>query len=131
MHGLFELTVIILGLIFFVCYLEWIKWNRRLRGYALPPGPKGLPLVGSLFSIPTSRAWLVYKEWAHTYGTNDRTLSDTAPLTLWFYCAGDIIFFQVMQTPMIVVSSFQLAQDLMERRAAIYSDKPVSTIDKL
>jgi hypothetical protein len=44
---------------------------------------------------------------------------------------GDIIFFRVMGTPMLLISSAEAALDLMEKRSAIYSDKPTMTIDTL
>ena len=33
------------------------------KGLPLPPGPKGYPLIGSLFDMPLETPWLVYDEW--------------------------------------------------------------------
>ena len=38
------------------------------KGLPLPPGPKGYPLIGSLFDMPFEKPWLVYDEWFKTYG---------------------------------------------------------------
>ena len=38
------------------------------KGLPLPPGPKGYPLIGSLFDMPLAKAWLVYDEWRKKYG---------------------------------------------------------------
>jgi hypothetical protein len=34
----------------------------------LPPGPKGLPLLGNLFDMPKSREWLTFAKWGQQYG---------------------------------------------------------------
>ena len=38
------------------------------KGLPLPPGPKGYPLVGNLFDMPSDRPWVVFDEWRKTYG---------------------------------------------------------------
>jgi hypothetical protein len=44
---------------------------------------------------------------------------------------GDIVFFRVMGKPMLLISSADIALDLMEKRSGIYSDKPAMIIDEL
>jgi hypothetical protein len=44
---------------------------------------------------------------------------------------GDIVSFQVMGKSMLLVSSAEVAFDLMEKRSAIYSSKPYMVIDEL
>jgi hypothetical protein len=34
----------------------------------LPPGPKSYPIIGSLLSFPTDKAWLEYDKWFKIYG---------------------------------------------------------------
>jgi hypothetical protein len=60
-----------LGALFFGCIL--FRQLKKLRsgnpkGLPLPPGPKGYPLMGSLFDMPIDKPWLVYDEWCKTYG---------------------------------------------------------------
>jgi hypothetical protein len=38
------------------------------RKFALPPGPKPLPIVGNLFDVPSKEQWRTYKEWSEHYG---------------------------------------------------------------
>lgn len=40
------------------------------------------------------------------------------------FMPGDIIYIQLLSKPFLIVSSVQAAQDLMEKRAVKYSDRP-------
>ena len=42
--------------------------SRNPKGLPLPPGPKGYPLIGSIFDMPIVKPWLVYDEWRKIYG---------------------------------------------------------------
>ncbi|KAK7062506.1 cytochrome P450 [Favolaschia claudopus] len=70
----------------------------------LPPGPRGWPLVGSLFSL-VSRPWELWMQWSSQYDS-------------------DIIYCNLAGTSVIVLSSLCAAEALLEKRAAIYSDRP-------
>ena len=48
-----------------------------------------------------------------------------------YYGLGDIIFFRVLVTPMLLVSSADIILDLNEKRSSIYSDRPLWVIDEL
>ena len=52
------LIVVLLG--------AWYIQQKQLR---LPPGPRGIPLLGNLFDIPAGHEWLVYDKWRRQYGT--------------------------------------------------------------
>ncbi|KAI0092430.1 cytochrome P450 [Irpex rosettiformis] len=83
--------------------------HKRLRD--LPPGPPGWPILGNLFDLPKEYPWIVYSNWSKTY--------------------GDIIFLRTVSTPMLIVSSSDIAFDLMDKRSAIYSSKEASVMDKM
>lgn len=40
------------------------------------------------------------------------------------YFTGDVVYLTIFGTSMLVVSSAQAAVDLMDKRSAIYSDRP-------
>ncbi|EKM77271.1 hypothetical protein AGABI1DRAFT_77713 [Agaricus bisporus var. burnettii JB137-S8] len=70
----------------------------------LPPGPKGYPIIGSLFSFPTYKAWLEYDKWFKIY--------------------GDMIYFKVFGRGFLILGSLERVYDIFERRSSNYSDRP-------
>lgn len=78
------------------------KAQQRLP---LPPGPRGFPLIGNLLQWPTTQPWNKYSAWGRKYG----------PLT----------FIRLINRPIIVVNSVEVAFDLLEQRWQMYSDRPV------
>ncbi|KAJ7190542.1 cytochrome P450 [Mycena pura] len=83
------------------CYLVQPRKSRL----PLPPGPKKLPLVGNLFDMPRTFEWLTYMEWSKKYNS-------------------DILHLDVAGTSIIVLSSTEATNELCEKRAALYSDRP-------
>ncbi|KAI0066989.1 cytochrome P450 [Artomyces pyxidatus] len=69
----------------------------------LPPSPRGLPLIGNAFSIGKA-PWLTFTEWKEQH--------------------GDVVYFTAFGRPMIVLNTLKAASDLLDHRAAIYSDRP-------
>ncbi|PCH42014.1 cytochrome P450 [Wolfiporia cocos MD-104 SS10] len=92
----------------FICLLviRWIlsQLNGRLRG-PLPPGPPGLPIIGNTLQLPREQAWLTYAAWAKVY--------------------GDIIHVSTFGQSNIILNSPVVITDLLEKRAAAYSDRPI------
>ena len=41
---------------------------RSIRRISLPPGPKGLPLVGNILDMPVEREWLTFARWGEVWG---------------------------------------------------------------
>ncbi|KAJ7805524.1 cytochrome P450 [Mycena olivaceomarginata] len=74
------------------------------RSYRYPPGPPKLPLFGNLFDLPATFLWETYMEWSRQYNS-------------------DIIHLNFAGTSVIVLSSFEATDDLLEKRSAIYSDR--------
>lgn len=80
--------------------------SRTRRGdLPLPPGPPGEPVLGHLRVIPTNNPEYSYMKWSDEY-------------------KSDILSFNVLGQPVIVLNSVQAAVDLLDRRGANYSDRP-------
>ncbi|KAF8145740.1 cytochrome P450 [Mycena galopus ATCC 62051] len=83
-------------------YFTWLHSASRSR-LPLPPGPRQLPLVGNLFAMAT-RPWEACMEWSKKYDS-------------------DIIHVNLAGTHVIVLSSFEATEALLEKRSSIYSDR--------
>ncbi|KAI3606358.1 cytochrome p450 [Moniliophthora roreri] len=92
----------------FVYVIVWVcAWSIYLkfkRPGNLPPGPKGYPIVGNLFQLDADRPWHSLIEWKKTY--------------------GDIMYIRLFNQDVIVLNSAKAAGDLLDRRAANYSQRP-------
>ena len=120
-----DLYFAVYGAIMFIpLFLGWRSVSKTSGHGPLPPGPRLLPFVGNAFDIDVSKPWLTYAGWKDKYGErSDQSLliskptnSDTAP--------GDLLYSRVLGQHIIIISSIQVAQDLLDKRSAIYSDRP-------
>ena len=69
----------------------------------LPPSPKPLPIIRNLLQMPKTYLWLGFADWAKTY--------------------GDVIHVKILEKHYIILNSFEVVEELMEKRSAIYSDR--------
>ncbi|KAG2008668.1 cytochrome P450 [Coprinopsis cinerea AmutBmut pab1-1] len=85
-----------------------VQARRRRRNLPLPPGPKGLPILGNLLQIPFEYPWKMYAEWKKQY--------------------GDIIYLEALGQKILVLNSLETIEALLVKRAANYSDRSWSPI---
>ncbi|KAI6003407.1 cytochrome P450, partial [Pisolithus marmoratus] len=76
-----------------------------------PPGPKGLPFIGSALDIDPQGPHLTYTQWGKTY--------------------GDIVYTRTLGQDIIIVNSEKIARILADGRSEIYSDRYRSSIYRL
>ncbi|KAF9450380.1 cytochrome P450 [Macrolepiota fuliginosa MF-IS2] len=81
-------------------------WLRKSKASAasLPPGPKPVPLLGNVRDLTAKELWLPAHQWAKQY--------------------GDVVYLHVLGQGLVFLNSAEAAFDLLDKRGAIYSDKP-------
>ncbi|KIJ51010.1 hypothetical protein M422DRAFT_158706, partial [Sphaerobolus stellatus SS14] len=80
-------------------------YELRRRRLKLPPGPKGLPIVGNWFQLPGQRETVkTYNRWAEQY--------------------GDIVHVKDFGRYVFILNSLKAVDDLLEKRSTIYSSRP-------
>ncbi|KAI1790237.1 cytochrome P450 [Ganoderma leucocontextum] len=86
--------------------LTLLLTRNRLRKSSLhlPPGPKGFPLIGNVLAMPRTDLGPRFARMGDRY--------------------GDIIYMDVLGQPMIVVNSYEVASELLDKRSATFSGRP-------
>ncbi|KAK7040154.1 hypothetical protein VNI00_009960 [Paramarasmius palmivorus] len=88
--------------IFLLVITIWRSNHKKL-----PPGPRGLPLIGNALDMPKEHPWLRWGSYFDTY--------------------GPISSLQVMGKTVVILNSFEACIDLLEKRSNVYSERPTLT----
>ncbi|KZT28739.1 cytochrome P450 [Neolentinus lepideus HHB14362 ss-1] len=73
-----------------------------------PPGPKGWPIIGNIFDMPSEYKWAAASEWADKW--------------------GEVTYLNLLGQHFVFLSSAKAVNTLFEARSAIYSDRPYFTM---
>lgn len=84
--------------------LYMVTRRQSTSSLPLPPGPKSLPIIGNLHQAPKSYGWRTYDEWSKKY--------------------GPIVHVNMLGQSVIILSTSEVAHDLLAKRGALFSDRP-------
>ncbi|KAJ7138815.1 cytochrome P450 [Mycena filopes] len=99
------LISLLLGLVVVIAvFLLRIRRSRRTQDLKPPPGPPKDPFIGHVRSMPSAQSSVVFHEWAKKYGA--------------------VMQLEVLGQRLVILDTYQAANDLLEKRGAIYSDRP-------
>ena len=93
----------------------------RKSSLPLPPGPRPWPIVGNIFDIPRSYAWIKATEWKDVYG---KVYLIQVTLPQLNMISGDVVSLSILGKTIIFLNSFEAANDLLQKKSSIYSDRP-------
>ncbi|KEP51986.1 cytochrome P450 family protein [Rhizoctonia solani 123E] len=91
---------------FSLALLLYRYWNSTGKSKIRhPPSPWSLPFVGNLFSIPSGPEYYAFA-------------------TLGERLKSDIIFLNILGHKLVILNSAEAASEVLEKRSALYSDRP-------
>ncbi|KAJ3545757.1 hypothetical protein NM688_g5589 [Phlebia brevispora] len=103
-HRIIRMKLVLLLIVSFSALYFFIVRHNKKKKAPLPPGPPAEPLLGHLRIYPRADPQHQLRQWSKVY--------------------GDVMHFNILGKPIIVLSSEQAATDLLDKRGAKYSDRP-------
>ncbi|KAJ7939826.1 hypothetical protein B0H13DRAFT_1850589 [Mycena leptocephala] len=106
------LLEVLLGFVVALCVRATFNRSKNQLNLPLPPGPKpsAIPFVGNIADMPSSQGleWKTFYEWGRLH--------------------GPLVMVEVMSQKILIINSYAVANELLNDRSLIYSDRPAMTI---
>lgn len=119
-----------------ICFFTYVlkRFSRYKNGLPLPPGPKGLPILGNVFDVPSTNMMSAFRDLNAKYGTiispslepPSTKLNSTRHVEL-----GDLVYLNVLGRSMVIIGAHSTAVELLDKRSAIYSGRTPSVMTEL
>ena len=107
--------------------LAILRLRKGRRRLPYPPGPRRLPILGNLFSMPSQEEWITYQKWSKDCGMTGRPVQARCIhrlcALLSLVSGSDIIHVDVMGHHIVILDSVKSVNELLEKRSSIYSDR--------
>ncbi|THU98501.1 cytochrome P450 [Dendrothele bispora CBS 962.96] len=100
-----DYSTLLLGAGFTALVLVYLSQQGKRKSPApLPPGPKGLPLLGNVADLPQTQPWVTFAEFGRKY--------------------GGITYLTALGKHIIVLNDPKYATEMLDKKSRIYSDRP-------
>jgi cytochrome P450 len=96
------IAAIVFAVILLISTIQSVRSKRK--GLRLPPGPRRLPFIGNTHQAPKIQPWITYQQWTKEY--------------------GPIFSLKFGFSNIIMLGNWQAADDLLNKRSAIYPSRP-------
>lgn len=111
-----------------------VKYQQRSRNVnpnhlPLPPGPKRLPLIGNALDIPTTNMAQIFHDHAKVHGMSLLCLPSPFGVDKCVrFFTGDIVYYDALGQPIVVLDDYEDATELLDRRSANFSSRAPSVM---